>query len=130
MERPDSTRACPTAPVEMASGVDWQSLVSEDRLRREEKSVVLSKSFVAGVIVDSWVEPASPVNAGARLVLQIAPRGHPEVLVVVEAEASLVSDRLLLEDLSENLCHGNPVLALGSRSLNGFFIARRLHLMP
>ncbi len=130
MEKPDSTRACPTAPAEMPSGGDWQSLVSEDRARREEKSLALSKSFVAGVIVDSWVEPASPVDAGARLVLQIAPRGHPEVLVVVEAQASLVSDLVLLESLNENLCHGIPVLALGSRSFNGFFTATRLHLMP
>ncbi len=130
MEKPDSTRACPIARAETPGGVDWQSLVSEDRARREGKSVALSKSFVAGVIVDSWVEHASPADAGARLVLQVAPRGHPEVLVLVEAEASLVSDRLLLEDLSENLCHGNPVLVLGSRSLKGYFTATRLHLLP
>jgi hypothetical protein len=34
-----------------------------------------------------------------------------------------------LEDLSENLCHGSPVLAIGSGSLNGFFAATRLQLM-
>jgi len=87
-----------------------------------------SKSFVAGVIVDSWVESALPTDSSARLVLQVAPRGHPEDLVIVEAETSLVSDRLWLDDLSENLCHGSPVLALGSRLFNGFFAATRLQL--
>ena len=47
------------------------------------------------------------------LVLQVAPRGRPKDLVIVEAEPSLVPDRFWLEDLSENLCHGSPVLAVG-----------------
>ena len=128
MEKPDFTRACPIARAETPSGVDWQSLVSEDRARREEKSVALSKSLVAGVIVDSWVESASPAIARDRLILQVAPHGHPDVLEIVEAEASLVSDRSWLEDLSENLCHGSPVLAFGSRLFNGFFAATRLKL--
>jgi hypothetical protein len=80
------------------------------------------------VIVDSWVESAPPAVAGDRLILQVAPHGHPDVLEIVEAEASLVSDRSWLEDLSENLCHGSPVLAFGSRLFNGFFAATRLKL--
>ena len=85
-----------------------------------------SDSTVSGVIVDSWVESALSPDASDRLVLQVARREQPEVLVIVEAEASLVSDRLWLQDLSENLCHGSPVLVLGSWSFNGLFAAARL----
>ena len=49
----------------------------------------------------------------ARVVLQGSPRGRPKDLVIVEAEPSLVPDRCWLEDLSENLCHGSPVTAVG-----------------
>jgi hypothetical protein len=49
-------------------------------------------------------------------------------LVIVEAEPSLVPDRFWLEDLSENLCHGSPVLAVGRPSFNGFVAATRLQL--
>ena len=66
--------------------------------------------------------------ASGHLVLQVAPRGHPKDLVIVEADVSLVSDRLWLEDLGENLCHGSPVVAIGSRSFNGLFAASRLQL--
>jgi hypothetical protein len=48
--------------------------------------------------------------------------------VIVEAESSLVPDRFWLEDLSENLCHGSPVLAVGRQCFNGFFAATRLQL--
>jgi len=88
-----------------------------------------SECFVAGEIVDSWVESARSANPGALLVLQVAPRGHPKDMVIVEAETSLVSDQLWLEDLSENLCHGSPVLVIGSQSSSGFFAASRLQLV-
>jgi hypothetical protein len=106
-----------------------QALVGANREAPEECIGTESECFVAGAIVDSWVESARSADAGAHLVLQIAPRGHPKDLVIVEGEASLVSDRLWLEDLSENLCHGSPVLVIGSKSFNGFFAATQLQLM-
>lgn len=48
--------------------------------------------------------------------------------MIVEAEPSLVPDRFWLEDLSENLCHGSPVQAIGRPSYNGFVAATRLQL--
>ncbi len=87
-----------------------------------------SEMVVTGAIVDSWVETLNPTALGGRLVLQVAPRGRPKDLVIVEAEPSLVPDRIWLEDLSENLCHGSPVLAVGHRSFNGFVAATRLQL--
>ena len=54
-----------------------------------------SEMVVAGAIVDSWFESARTAVHGARLVLQVAPRGRPKELVIVEAEPSLVPDRLL-----------------------------------
>jgi hypothetical protein len=87
-----------------------------------------TEMVVTGAIVDSWVEPAHAVPDGGRLVLQVAPRGRPKDLVIVEAEPSLVPDRFWLEDLSENLCHGSPVLAVGRASFNGFVAATRLQL--
>ncbi len=128
MENLNFTKAYLIAKAERLHGVNRLALVGEDREGRGETIGTESESFVAGVIVDSWVESALPAVAGARLVLQVAPRGHPEALVIVEADASLLSDRLWLEDLSENLCHGSPVLALGSRSCNGLFAATRLQL--
>ncbi len=87
-----------------------------------------AEMVVSGAIVDSWVEPAdSPLDC-SRLVLQVAPRGRPKDLVIVEAEPSLVPDRFWLEDLSENLCHGSPVQAVGRRLFNGFVSATRLQL--
>ena len=106
-----------------------QSLVGENREATEESIGMESVFFFAGTIVDSWVESVRSADAGALLVLQVAPRGHPKDLVIVEAEVSLVSDRAWLEDLSENLCYGSPVLAIGSPSCSGFFAATRLQLM-
>jgi hypothetical protein len=87
-----------------------------------------SEMVVTGAIVDSWVESSDPTALGGRLVLQVAPRGRPKDLVIVEAESSLVPDQFWLEDLSENLCHGSPVLAVGRPSYNGFVAATRLQL--
>jgi hypothetical protein len=128
MEKHDFTTTCPIARAARPRAVNEQAPVSEDRERRAETIGTESESFVAGMIVDSWVESAPAADRGARLVLQVAPRGHPEALTIVEAEASLVSDRLWLDDLSQNLCHGSAVLALGSRSSNGFFTATRLQM--
>ncbi len=106
-----------------------QPLVCANREALEESIGTESDSFIAGAIVDSWVETATSADVRALLVLQVAPRGHPKDLVIVEAAIALVPDRVWLEDLSENLCHGSPVLVSGSRSLNGFFAATRLILM-
>jgi hypothetical protein len=83
---------------------------------------------VNGAIVDSWVEPAGPLREAARLVLQVAPRGRPKDLTIVEAAASLVPDRGWLEDLRSNLCHGSPVKAVGRSSLTGLVSATQLLL--
>jgi len=83
---------------------------------------------VTGAIVDSWVESTGMSGDGSRLVLQVAPRGRPRDLMIVEAEASLVPDRGWLEDLSSNLCHGSPVAAVGRLTLSGFFSASQLRL--
>jgi hypothetical protein len=96
--------------------------------RRKESKRMESEMVVTGAIVDSWIEPTQAATYGTRLVLQVAPRGRPKDLVIVEAEPSLVPDRFWLEDLSENLCHGSPVLAVGRRSFNGFVAATRLQL--
>ena len=87
-----------------------------------------SEMVVSGAIVDSWFEPPGDAVEASRLVLQVAPKGRPRDLVIVEVEASLVPDRGWLEDLGENLCHGSPVLAIGRRMLNGFLAATRLQL--
>ena len=83
---------------------------------------------VTGAIVDSWVEPAGSTSLGSRLVLQVAPSGHPKDLMIVEAEASLVGDRGWLQDLGENLCHGSPVAAVGRLNLQGLLWATQLRL--
>lgn len=83
-----------------------------------------SEMVVTGAIIDSWVEPRN----GSRLVLQVAPKGRPKDLMIVEAEASLVPDRHWLEDLGENLCHGSPVAVVGRLTLRGFFSASQLLL--
>ena len=88
-----------------------------------------SELVVNGAIVDSWVESSGMNEDASRLVLQVAPKGRPRDLVIVEAAASLVPDRGWLEDLGENLCHGSPVLAIGRRMLNGFVSARCLQLV-
>src|SRR5271157_4239132 len=105
-----------------------QSLVGVNREAPEECVGTEPDRFVAGAIVDSWVESARSGDAGALLILQVAPRGHPKDLVIVEAEGSLVPDQLWLEDLSENLCHGSPVLAIGPQSFDDFFAATWLQL--
>jgi hypothetical protein len=83
---------------------------------------------VNGAIIDSWVEPCG-ADEMTRVVLQVAPKGRPRELVFVEAEASLVPDEGWLEDLSENICHGSPVRALGRQMLNGFIAATQLQLV-
>jgi hypothetical protein len=95
---------------------------------REENQRMESELVVSGAIIDSWIEPTEAATDGTRLVLQVAPRGRPKDLVIVEAEPSLVPDRYWLEDLSENLCHGSPVLAVGRQCFNGFVAATRLQL--
>jgi hypothetical protein len=87
-----------------------------------------SEMVVTGAIIDSWLEPTQAKSDTTRLVLQVAPRGRPKELVIVEAAPSLVADRNWLEDLSENLCHGSPVLAVGRQCMSGFFAATRLQL--
>jgi len=84
-----------------------------------------SEVTIKGAIVDSWVERGE----ASRLVLQVAPKGRPRDLVIVEAEASLVPDRYWLEDLRENLCHGSPVQAVGRTLMNGFLCASHLQLV-
>jgi hypothetical protein len=105
-----------------------QPLVGANREAPEECVGTESECFIAGAIVDSWVESARSADAGALLLLQVAPQGHPKDLVIVEADVSLVPDPFWLEDLRENLCHGSPVLAIGSWSFNGFVAATRLQL--
>lgn len=87
-----------------------------------------SEMVVNGAIVDSWLEPARSIGEEARLVLQVAPKGHPKDLMIVEAEASLVTDRGWLQDLGENLCHGSPVAAVGRMSLSGLILATQLRI--
>jgi hypothetical protein len=84
--------------------------------------------MITGAIIDSWVEPAGLPGDGSRLVLQVAPSGRPKDLMFVEAEASLVGDRGWLMDLGENLCHGNPVAAIGRCNVSGFLMATQLRL--
>jgi hypothetical protein len=88
-----------------------------------------SEMVISGAIVDSWVEPSGMTNDSSRLVLQVAPKGRPKDLVIVEAEASLVPDGGWLEDLGENLCHGSPVLAVGRKMINGFLSATCIQLV-
>src|SRR5215213_10658501 len=83
---------------------------------------------VTGAIVDSWVESSGSAGDESRLVLQVAPRGRPKDLMIVEAQASLVPDRGWLQDLGENLCHGSPVAAVGRLTLGGFFSATQIRL--
>jgi hypothetical protein len=96
--------------------------------RVEGEQAMESEIVVNGAIVDSWVEPAGSVGSASRLVLQVAPRGRPRDLMIVEAAASLVPDRGWLEDLGENLCHGSPVAAVGRLRPTGFMAATRLQL--
>lgn len=113
---------------ECSDGLMLPRQVVEARVPREENTRMGSEMVVAGAIVDSWFESARAASHGARLVLQVAPRERPKDLIIVEAEPSLVPDRSWLEDLSENLCHGSPVRAVGRASFNGFFAATSLQL--
>jgi hypothetical protein len=94
----------------------------------EERRDMERETLVTGAIIDSWVEPAGLLRDGSRLVLQVAPSGRPKDLLIVEAEASLVADRAWLLDLGENLCHGNPVSAVGRCDLSGSFLASQIRL--
>ena len=96
-----------------------RSLAAENRGREQSNGTEVDM-LVEGTIVDSWVESARTADPCDRLVLQIAPRGKPKDLFIVEVPVSLVSDRLWLQDLKENLCHGCPVLAAGPRSPDDF----------
>lgn len=87
-----------------------------------------TETVITGAIVDSWVEPAGPPAGASRLVLQVAPRGKPGSLMIVEAAASLVPDVDWLEDLGANLCHGSPVAVAGRLSLTGWLTATKLQL--
>ena len=87
-----------------------------------------SEMVITGAIVDSWVESSGPGIVGGSPGVAGRAAGRPKDLVIVEAEPSLVPDRIWLEDLSENLCHGSPVLAVGRPSYNGFMSATRLQL--
>ncbi|MDB5349357.1 MAG: hypothetical protein JWN86_604 [Planctomycetota bacterium] len=85
-------------------------------------------TIIQGAIIDSWVERAGPSRREPRLVLQVAPSGRPDDLLIVEGAASLVPDRGWLQDLGENLCHGSPVAAEGRLNLAGQFRATRIDL--
>lgn len=87
-----------------------------------------SERTVAGAIVDSWIERAGMPGDPRRVVLQVAPRGKPRELVIVEVASSLIPDRFWLEDLGENLCHGSPVSAVGSMTRTGLLNATRVVL--
>jgi hypothetical protein len=102
---------------------------SEDRPGSgEEEQGMDTEMVVTGAIVDSWVEPSGTLDDRSRLYLQVAPRGRPRDLMIVEAKASLVSDLGWLQDLGENLCHGSPVAAVGRLTLGGFFSATQIRL--
>ena len=88
-----------------------------------------SEVVLTGAIVDSWVESPAAAGLGSRVVLQVAPKGHPKDLMIVEAATSLVPDRGWLEDLGENLCHGSAVAAVGRLTLAGFIAATQLHFV-
>lgn len=83
---------------------------------------------IRGSIIDSWVERAGPRRLRPRLVLQVAPHGRPCDLMIVEAEASLLADEGWLQDLGENLCHGNLVAASGRLDRRGWLAATRIDL--
>jgi hypothetical protein len=87
-----------------------------------------SEQIVQGSIIDSWVERTGTHRHSPRLVLQVAPRGRPRELLIVEAEASLLADAGWLEDLGANLCHGNLVAASGRLNRRGWLDATRIDL--
>ncbi len=85
-----------------------------------------SRCLIRGSIVDSWVERDE--EGKPRIVLQVHPVGSKLDLVIVEAPASLLPDRGWIEDLGENLCHGNPVVAIGKPAHGGCLRASFLDL--
>jgi hypothetical protein len=87
-----------------------------------------SMQIVTGAIVDSWVERPGCASDLPRVVLQVAPRGRPGDLMIVEAEASLVPDRGWLQDLRENMCHGSIIAAVGHLTWNGLLAATSIRL--
>jgi hypothetical protein len=89
---------------------------------------VKTEATISGAIIDSWVEPAGIPSEATRLVLQVAPYGRPNDILIVQAEASLVGDEGWLEDLGENLCHGSPVAAVGRFTVGGTLDATELKL--
>jgi hypothetical protein len=110
-----------------ASGQDLNASEVSQPTGGEER-MMDTEIVVTGAIVDSWMEPPGSSGDGSRLVLQVAPKGRPKDLMIVEAEASLIPDRGWLEDLGENLCHGSPVAAVGRLTLRGFFSATQIRL--
>lgn len=96
----------------------------------KERGVVVmtSQTLVQGSIVDSWVERGAPYRDESRLVLQVAPRGCPGDIWIVEASPSLLPDAGWLDDLRENLCHGSPIAAVGLIENDGCLIASALKL--
>jgi hypothetical protein len=104
------------------------NVAEQEQPHGEEEPGMDSELVVTGAIVDSWVEPSGSQNDPSRLVLQVAPRGRPRDLIIVEAETPLVPDRDWLADLGENLCHGSPVAAVGRLTLAGLIWASQLQL--
>lgn len=110
----------------MDAEVHSKIVMGRPKSGREASGVMDSEMMVRGAIVDSWVEPSHSQSDPSRLVLQIAPTGRPRELLIVEAEANLVSDRCWLADLGENLCHGSLIAAVGRVNLSGFLSATQL----
>ena len=59
-------------------GLIMKLQVIEARVPRGEDTRMGSEMVVAGAIVDSWYESARTAVHGARLVLQVAPKGQAE----------------------------------------------------
>ena len=93
-----------------------QSLVGEYSGAMEERIGMESEFFFAGAIVDSWVESARSADAGALLVLQVAPRGHPKDLVIRRGRSfaglrpSLVGLRVRISAMGARSCDRSTVV--------------------
>ena len=113
----------------MMDAIAHDQVAVENGAKIVEVRMVSSTLVVTGAIIDSWVEPSgSSADEASRLILQIAPLGHPRDLMIVEAAASLAPDRGWIEDLSENLCHGSPVAAIGHLTMPGQLAATQIRL--
>lgn len=88
----------------------------------------VSELVIQGSIVDSWLERRGDRRTASSVVFQVAPRGSPRDIWIVEASPALVSDTGWLEDLGENLCHGSPIAATGRMSDGGCITATTLRL--